>query len=157
MLLDADDRFCTRGLLEDVGVDGRELEPEEYGTFLVEGETDLSVVEEAPILRRVGGVADLGGLVWADARTFLVVDLDEDGADVLVSECNFFDVDKTTFSVSLSQVAASWDNDPSFRLVGGVKFDNFTPPIFFSSPLVASCFLRISRTSGDVYLSLFLS
>ena len=138
-------------------MEGRELEPDEYGTFLVEGDTDLSVVEELPILRIVGGVAEVGGLVFADATAALVVDLGEEGADVLVSECNFFDVGITTFSVVLSHVAASWDNDPSFRLVGGVKFDNFTPPIFFSSLLVCSCFLRISRMSGDVYLSLFLS
>ena len=63
MLLDADDRFCNRGLLEDVGVEVRELEPEEHGTFLADGDLDRFTVEDAPIFRNVGGVDELAGLV----------------------------------------------------------------------------------------------
>ena len=85
----------------------RELEPEEHGTFLADGDLDRFTVEDAPILRNVGGVDELAGLVFADDKAVLVADLGEVGADVFVSECKLFDLEITTFSVFLSQVAAS--------------------------------------------------
>ena len=147
-LLDADDDvICKEGLEIVVGVEGREFEPE--GTFLaVDG--DVGFVEEVPIFRMVGGVKlDVGFIVTSHFLT--VLGDDAEGLIAFVSECNL-DPD-IPLSVPLL-LAASWDEEPSFRFVGGVKFDSLTPPIFFSS---ASCFLRISRISGEVYLSLFLS
>ena len=124
----------------DVGVKGRELEPE--GTVLVAGEVERGD-EVVPNFLDAGGVVAgllVNGLL---ATTVLGVALVFISANVrglvgLLSGTPLF--------------AASWEEDPSFRFVGGVRLLNFTPPIFFSPP----SFLRISRISGELCLLAFL-
>ena len=132
--------------LDDVGVEGREFEPE-GGTFLVAGEVERE--EEVPVFLIVGGVK--ADTVFTDEALDLAALGDEHVVVAFVSVFNEAPAE-AAFSESLL-FAASWEEDPSFRLDGGVRLDSLTPPIFFSPP---SCFLRISRISGEVYLSVFL-
>ena len=139
------DTFCTCGL-DDVGVEGRNFDVD--GIFLDDDgdeDGDDFVDDEAPIFLIVGGV----NVDAADLSPVLVFPFIGEGA-----RTGFRSWFKLTLHVVLSLSLQSCEDDPSFRFVGGVKFEDLTPPIFFSSP---SCFLRISSISGEVYLSLFLS
>ena len=129
----------------DVGVEGREFDPE--ATVLLEADGEVDRVEEPATFLKSGGVLALDGVL----DTSLLALVAALGDELVVFISVFVLVEVFCDSLSGSD-AASCEEEPSFRNEGGVRLLNLTPPIFFSA--LSFAFLRISSISGELYLSL---